>query len=138
MSNKDTGTERPLVQIRMSNQQLSKLDTLRERSGRTRTAEVISLIEAAASEPAEVAALISPLAAISGAVTGFLGDWRQDAFAHETLRIAVNAFLDRHRPSGDPVCRPFGESGADLIFSEGDSPEVAARIVLGLALRPGG
>lgn len=126
------------LRIRVSDQSLTNLDVAAKRNGRSRNAEATARLEAAARQSDEVGALIAPLAAVAEVVTRFLGDPRKDPFAHEVLRRAFDTVLARDRPPGELICRPRTDVGGDLVFAQGDTPEAAERIVLALALRPGG
>ena len=125
----------PPVQIRVTDQALRMIDTAAEAAGRSRSAEVSARLEGTFRPQMEpTLALTEPLAAALEIIGQYLGDWREDRFAYEVLAIIAKTLLERQQPMGDPVPRPNEVSGGDLFFSAEDTPAVAAKTVIGMAL----
>lgn len=58
------------------------------------------------------------------------GRWHENRFAFDTLRAAVIALIDLHRPAGMPV-RPAENEIADNYLGEDGTPETAGRMLAG-------
>jgi hypothetical protein len=79
--------------------------------------------------------LLDAIASFAGDVTGYYGNWAEDAFAFEVLKACVNLLMTHDRPKGEAVPHPDPDSAADLLFAPEHSMEQISRLLVGAWIR---
>lgn len=128
-----------VLHIRLSKQTLAGLEAEAAKSGQKLASFVRNQLEGVLEMP-EVLGTVALLDAICPAVDAaqmYFGDWRQDRFAYEVVRVILDRLLERQKPAGEPVPQTEHDM-ADLIFGADATPESAAKTIMAMTLASAG
>jgi hypothetical protein len=79
--------------------------------------------------------LLDAISSIADEVTGYYGNWAEDAFAAEVLKACVDLLMTHDRPKGDAAPHPVPNSPADLLFAPEHSMEQISRLLVSAWIR---
>jgi hypothetical protein len=125
-----------VLHIRLSKQTLAGLEAEAAKSDQKLASFVRNQLEGVLEMP-EILGTVALLDAICPAVDAaqsYFGDWRQDRFAYEVVRVIVDRLLERQKPAGEPVPHPIEDNLADLFFGADATPDSAAKTIMAMTL----
>lgn len=113
-----------VVHLRLSKQELASLKAAVP-EGQTLAAFIRGQLMGVIETPGLLGtvALLDAIVPAADAAQSAFGDWREDRFAYEVVRLVVERLMERQRPPGEAI--PHVESERDD-FLYGASPTVAS------------